>query len=151
MATTRNDTSGRLTTARTMRGSTVFNIALEELGRIDDVIIEEPAGRIAFAILQQGGFLGIGGHHYPLRWETLRFDVEMGGYIADVDPSYTNQATETQTFPLDPVPSEVRNTEQVAGIAPSPQEQQANDHELESVYHSPMRSPRPVAVNRAPK
>jgi hypothetical protein len=33
-----------------MRGSTVFNIALEELGCIEDLIIEEPAGHMAFAI-----------------------------------------------------------------------------------------------------
>jgi sporulation protein YlmC with PRC-barrel domain len=95
-----NKPSGRLTTASTMRGLTVFNTALEELGRIEDVIIEEPAGRIAFAILRQGGFLGIGAHHYPLRWEKLRFDVVMDGYIADDDrdvregaPSYTDRAT----------------------------------------------------------
>jgi hypothetical protein len=75
--------SGRLTTASTMRGSTVFNIALEELGRIEDVIIEEPAGHIAFAILHTGGFLGIGARRYPLRWEKLRFDDDMGGYMFD--------------------------------------------------------------------
>jgi hypothetical protein len=96
----RNNTSGRLNAASTMRGSTVFNTALEGLGRIEDVSIEEPAGHIAFAILQQGGFLGIGAHHYPLRWEKLRFDVVMGSYIADLDrvvregaPSYTDRAT----------------------------------------------------------
>jgi hypothetical protein len=83
-----------------MRGSTVFNTALEELGRIEDVIIEEPAGRIAFAILHTGGFLGIGAKHYPLRWEKLRFDDDIGGYIVEVDrdlregaPSYTDRAT----------------------------------------------------------
>ena len=83
-----------------MRGSTVFNTALEELGRIGDVIIEEPAGRIAFAILHTGGFLGIGAKHYPLRWEKLRFDDDIGGYIVEVDrdlregaPSYTDRAT----------------------------------------------------------
>jgi hypothetical protein len=81
----RNNPSGRLTAASTMRGSSVFNTALEELGHIEDVIIEEPAGRIAFAILHTGGFLGTGAHHYPLRWEKLRFNVEMDGYIVDVD------------------------------------------------------------------
>ena len=95
-----NNPPCRLTTASTVQGSTVFNTALEELGRIEDVIIEEPAGRIAFVILQQGGFLGIGAHHYPLRWEKLRFNVEMDGYIVNVDrdvregaPSYTDRAT----------------------------------------------------------
>jgi sporulation protein YlmC with PRC-barrel domain len=75
----------RLTAASTLRGSIVFNIALEELGRIEDVIIEERTGRIAFAIVHRGGFLGIGAHHYPLQWERLRFDVEMDGYIVDAD------------------------------------------------------------------
>ena len=77
------------------------NIALEELGRIEDVIIEEPAGRIAFAILQQGGVLGIGAQHYPLRWEILRFDAGMDGYIADYDRikegvPYTDGASESR-------------------------------------------------------
>jgi hypothetical protein len=75
--------TGRLTTASGVRGSTVFNAALEELGRIEDIIIEEPAGHIAFAIVHTGGFLGIGARHYPLRWEKLRFDDDMGGYIFD--------------------------------------------------------------------
>jgi hypothetical protein len=97
----RNITSSRLTAARNMRGATVFNIALEELGRIEDVIIEEPAGRIAFAILQQGGVLGIGAQHYPLRWEILRFDTGMDGYIADYDRieegvPYTDRASESR-------------------------------------------------------
>jgi PRC-barrel domain len=77
------NSSGRLTTASTKRGSTVLNTALEELGRVEDVIIEEPAGHIAFAILHKGGSLGIGALHYPLRWESLRFDDDMGGYIFD--------------------------------------------------------------------
>lgn len=79
------NSSGRPTTASTMRGSTVFNIALEELGRIEDVIVEEPAGHVAFAILRTGGFLGMGARHYQLRWEKLRFNVDMGGYIFDED------------------------------------------------------------------
>jgi hypothetical protein len=71
--------SGRLTAASTMRGASVFNVALKELERIEDFIIEVPAARIAFAILHTGGFLGIGAHHYPLPWERLRFDTEMDG------------------------------------------------------------------------
>jgi uncharacterized protein YrrD len=100
MSTLNDRNNSRLTAVSTVRGSTVFNTALDELGRIEDVIFEEPAGRIAFAILRTGGFLGVGVHHYPLRWEKLRFNVEMDGYIVDVDrnvregtPSYPNRGT----------------------------------------------------------
>ena len=85
----------RLTTAGTIRGLPVFNTALEELGRIKDIIIEETAGRIAL-----GGFLGLGAHHYPLRWETLRFDDEMDAYIADLD----HDVREGGPFYADPAP-----------------------------------------------
>jgi sporulation protein YlmC with PRC-barrel domain len=78
-----NPSGGRLTSASTMRGLTVFNIDLEELGRIEDFVIEEPGGHIAFAILHTGGILGIGARHYQLPWEKLRFDADMGGYILD--------------------------------------------------------------------
>ena len=81
----RNNPPDRLTAASTLRGVTIFNAALEELGRIEDVIIEEPTGRIAFAIVHRGGFLGIGAHHYPLQWKKLRFDDEIDGYIIDTD------------------------------------------------------------------
>ena len=107
--------SGRLTAASTMQGSTVFNIALEELGRIEDVIIEEPTGRIAFVILHTGGFLGIGVHRYPLPWQKLRFDTEMDGYIVDTDrellkgaPSLADKKLIAST--LSPVQNRVADT-----------------------------------------
>lgn len=55
----RNNTSGRLTAARTMRGSTVFNIALEEIGRIEDVIIEDPPGGLLSRSCSRAAFLGL--------------------------------------------------------------------------------------------
>jgi hypothetical protein len=90
---------GHLIAAGKVQGARVFNTALEDLGHIDDIMIEKQTGRIAYAILVSGGFLGIGGHHYPLPWEKLRFDPEMSGYIVDIDrsvlegaPSYAGDA-----------------------------------------------------------
>ena len=92
------DSIQRLVSARQVQGTAVFNTALEELGTIDDMVIDRANGRIAFAVLAMGGFLGIGEHHYPLPREKLRFDPEMGGYIVDIDretllagPSYTDR------------------------------------------------------------
>jgi hypothetical protein len=57
----------------------------------------------------------------------------------------------------EPVPSEVQKKEQAAGIAPSPQQQRADDRELESLYRSLLKAPCPtgcdpptVPFNRAP-
>jgi hypothetical protein len=57
----------------------------------------------------------------------------------------------------EPVPSEVQKKEQAAGIAPSSQQQRADDRELENLYRSLLRrlaptgrDPRTVPFNRGP-
>jgi sporulation protein YlmC with PRC-barrel domain len=91
--------SGRMIAAKQVQGTTVYNIALEKLGSIQDVMIDKASGRIAYAVLSFGGFLGVGDRYYPLPWEKLTYDTEMGGYVVDVDrsvlegaPSYTDPA-----------------------------------------------------------
>jgi sporulation protein YlmC with PRC-barrel domain len=92
--------SGRLIAAKQVQNATVYNTALEKLGTIEDVMIDKETGRVAYAILSHGGFLGIGDQYYPLPWEKLHYDLEMGGYIVDISqdvlqgaPSYTDEAT----------------------------------------------------------
>ncbi len=92
--------AGHLIGAHQVQGTTVYNTALEKLGSVEDVMIDKTSGRIAYAILSFGGFLGIGDRYYPLPWEKLSYDKEMGGYIVDVSrdvlegaPSYSDEAT----------------------------------------------------------
>ncbi|HQT79663.1 MAG TPA: PRC-barrel domain-containing protein, partial [Rhodopila sp.] len=63
---------GRLVAARQVQGAKVFNTALDEVGSIEDVMIDTASGRIAYAIVTTGGFLGMLETHYPLPWEKLR-------------------------------------------------------------------------------
>jgi hypothetical protein len=37
-------------------------------------------GRVSYAVLSFGGFLGIGDDHYPLPWQSLKYDTNLGGY-----------------------------------------------------------------------
>jgi hypothetical protein len=50
-------------------------------------MIDKVTGRIAYAVVGFGGFLGIGNRHYPLPWEKLSYDPAMGGYVVDLDRS----------------------------------------------------------------
>ena len=93
----RKDTSGRLIAADQVEGTHVYNPAGENLGTVEDVMIDKPSGKIAYAVVSFGGFLGIGDRHYPLPWEKLRYDTNMGGYVVNIDkrtlegaPSYTD-------------------------------------------------------------
>jgi sporulation protein YlmC with PRC-barrel domain len=94
--------SGRLIGADQVQGTSVYNLGGEKLGSVEDVMIDKVSGRIAYAVLTFGGFFGMGGRYYPLPWEKLNYDVNMGGYVVDVDrrtlegaPSY---ADEQQAF-----------------------------------------------------
>jgi len=80
-----SDTTGRLIAADQVEGTKVYNLAGENVGKVEDIMIDKVSGRIAYAVVGFGGFLGIGDRHYPLPWEKLTYDVPMGGYVVDLD------------------------------------------------------------------
>jgi sporulation protein YlmC with PRC-barrel domain len=52
---------------KTVIGSNVVNAQNEDLGKIEDVVLDAGAGRIAYAVLSFGGFLGMGESISPFR------------------------------------------------------------------------------------
>lgn len=52
-----------------LRGATVHNDQNERIGTIDDIIVDKE--RVLFAIIQVGGFLGIGGHLVAVPYSSL--------------------------------------------------------------------------------
>ena len=79
------DPSGPLIAARQVQGTAVYDTALEQLGSVEDLMIDKATGRIAYAVLSHGGFLGIGDRSHKLPWEKLSYNTEIGGYIVDID------------------------------------------------------------------
>lgn len=55
-------------------GRRVYNDEAEEIGRVEDLMIDQD--RVAFAILAVGGFLGIGTHQVVAPFAALRIDEE---------------------------------------------------------------------------
>lgn len=76
-----------LIAASRVAGTTVYNPAGEKLGVVQDVMIDRRAGRIVYAVLSFGGFLGLGERRHPVPWSSLRYDTELGGYVIDIDRS----------------------------------------------------------------
>jgi sporulation protein YlmC with PRC-barrel domain len=52
-------------------GSKVMNLQGEPLGKIADLVVDVDTGRILYAILESGGFLGIGEKLFPVPWASL--------------------------------------------------------------------------------
>jgi len=73
-------------------GSKVVNQQDEYLGKIEDVAVDVEAGRIAYAVLSFGGFLGIGDKYFPIPWEAFRFNVTGKRAILNVDKKLLENA-----------------------------------------------------------
>jgi len=83
--TTTTASANPLISADKVEGTAVYNGAGDRLGDVYDVMIDKQSGRVAYAILSFGGFLGIGEKHHPLPWSTLKYDERMGGYVVALD------------------------------------------------------------------
>jgi len=79
-------TNNSLIEASKVQGTAVYNPHGEKLGAIDDVMIDKRSGQAAYAIMSFGGFLGLGGDHYPIPWAKLKYDVNVGGFVVDIEP-----------------------------------------------------------------
>jgi sporulation protein YlmC with PRC-barrel domain len=64
-------TSTRVCPASDIIGETVYNRQGENLGKIEDLAIDDDSGRVAYAVLSFGGFLGMGDKHFAIPWSSL--------------------------------------------------------------------------------
>ena len=55
-------------------GSNVINDKNEKIGTVDDVIADKDKKQLSFAVLQVGGFLGVGGHLVAVPYDSLVID-----------------------------------------------------------------------------
>ncbi|MEP7298043.1 MAG: PRC-barrel domain-containing protein [Burkholderiales bacterium] len=75
-----------------VEGTNVYNLSGEKLGSIDDLMIDKVSGQVQYAVLEFGGFLGIGTDRYPLPWSTLKYDTNQNGYVVPFDKTRLEQA-----------------------------------------------------------
>ena len=68
-----------------VEGSSVYNPAGDKLGSIDDLMIDKRSGQVRYAVMEFGGFLGMGTDRYPLPWNMLKYDLDKGGYVVPLD------------------------------------------------------------------
>jgi sporulation protein YlmC with PRC-barrel domain len=71
--------------ASTLEGDSVRNAAGEDLGTIDEIMIDIPSGRVAYAVLSFGGFLGMGDKLFAVPWSALKVDEDEKCFVLNVD------------------------------------------------------------------
>ncbi len=71
--------------ASTIIGDRVTNPQGDDLGSIHEVMLDVLHGRIAYAVLSFGGFLGIGDKLFAIPWDMLTIDTANHCFVLDVD------------------------------------------------------------------
>jgi hypothetical protein len=91
-----------LIAADKVEGTRVYNRAGDLLGTVDEVMIGKRNGKVAYAVMSFGGFLGIGERYHPLPWHVLTYDEDKGGYVVDMNEDQLKSAPHFSREEIDP-------------------------------------------------
>jgi sporulation protein YlmC with PRC-barrel domain len=78
------DETSELISSSKVEGTPVYRSTGERIGSIENVMIDKRTGRVAYAVLSFGGFMGIGHEHYPLPWSLLTYNEKLSGYEVNI-------------------------------------------------------------------
>jgi sporulation protein YlmC with PRC-barrel domain len=85
-------TTGDVISSDKVEGTKVYNLAGDKLGSVDDLMINKHSGQVLYAVLEFGGFLGMGTDRYPLPWNMLKYDTVKEGYVVPLDKAKLEKA-----------------------------------------------------------
>ena len=83
-----------LISSEDVNGTTVYGSDGKKIGAIDHLMIDKMSGRVAYAVISFGGFLGLGHSHYPIPWAAFNYDTQLGGFRTNVTEQQLQDAPE---------------------------------------------------------
>ena len=82
----------KVLSAATLQGDSVYNLEGDNLGKIDEIMIDVEEGVVAYAVLSFGGFLGLGDKLFAIPWASLTVDEENKRFILNVEKEKLKKA-----------------------------------------------------------
>ncbi len=67
-----------------VEGTTVYDANGNDIGTIQRLMIEKISGKVAYAVMSFGGFLGMGEDEHTIPWGSLHYDTSLGGYRTNI-------------------------------------------------------------------
>jgi len=77
-----------------VQGTVVYGKAGAKVGEIDHLIIDKTSGRVAYAVMSFGGFMGLNHNHYPIPWGALDYDTSLQGFRTNITEQMLKDAPE---------------------------------------------------------
>jgi hypothetical protein len=82
-----------------IEGTAVRRPSGERIGHIERLMIDKASGKVSYAVLSFGGFLGLGANLLPIPWTRLQFSLKFDAYQLDISedelrsaPSFSEKA-----------------------------------------------------------
>lgn len=69
---------------RTFLGDEVYNQREDRLGTLKEFMFDLHSGRICYAVMSCGGFLGVGEKLFAIPWRALTLDAENACFVLDI-------------------------------------------------------------------
>src|SRR6266550_290290 len=82
----------KIMAADTLEGDDIVNTAGDKLGELEHIMIDVPSGRVAYAVLSFGGFLGMGDKLFAVPWDALTLDEDRKCFVLDADKAKLENA-----------------------------------------------------------
>ena len=70
--------------ADTLLGEDVYNAHNESLGDIKEIMLDMRTGKVAYAVLSFGGFLGMGEKLFAVPWSALQLDTNAKRFVLNI-------------------------------------------------------------------
>lgn len=88
------DETYNLISASKVQGTDVYNQVGEHIGDLEDIMIDKLSGKVAYAVVSFGGFLGMGEERRALPWSILSYDIDKDGYITQASDDIVRNTPE---------------------------------------------------------
>jgi len=92
MAQSTTHPNHQLVSSEDVEGTEVYDAAGTNIGEIDHLMIDKTSGRVAYAVMSFGGFLGLGHSHYPVPWGALKYDTSLSGFRTNISEQQLKDA-----------------------------------------------------------
>ena len=94
MASATQHPNHQLISSEDVEGTDVYDSTGKNIGEVDHLMIDKLSGRVAYAVISFGGFLGLGHSHYPVPWGALKYDTSLGGFRTSINQQQLKDAPE---------------------------------------------------------
>jgi sporulation protein YlmC with PRC-barrel domain len=73
-------------------GVAVKNSAKEDVGKIEEIVLDKVSGQTRYVVLSFGGLLGMGDKYFALPWKSISYSPEDAAFILSVSKERLEKA-----------------------------------------------------------